>query len=66
MTDNEAKLKARVAILEAELAGASGTLLGIAEHFEQENGADDELVKWLHVRAAELRKWARIQPRETQ
>lgn len=64
--DNEAKLRARVAVLEGELAAASGLILGIAEHFEQEFGQDDDLVKWLHIRAADCRKWARIQPRETQ
>lgn len=56
MSDETEKLRVRIKILEAELASASGCVLAIAEHFEEESGLDDGLVQDLHQRAARWRK----------
>lgn len=62
MADDAERLRVRVAILEAELAGLSGVVQAMAEHFEREFGLADDLVRHLHARAAEARKLARINP----
>lgn len=54
MSDNVCNLLVRIAVLEAELAGAAGIVAAVAEHFEKQG--EDGLANYLH---AWLRKRAR-------
>ena len=58
--NDEDNLRTRVAILEAELAGAAGMAEAIAAHFER-NG-EDVLADFFHVRAAAFRKLVGVKP----
>lgn len=60
LTPLEKRQHMRIMILKAELAGAVGTMIAVAEYFEEEGS--HEVAAHFQLRAAELRRVAEIKP----